>query len=120
SPAALVMMDYTWRLAGVVEEFDRLEWNIRPSHAVSKGAVFRLPTDGKSTAEVRYSGRGADLSLGGKKLGRIDGVTRLITNKSGAPMALLGISDTPQKVTLRLTGHPARSLTITANQRISL
>jgi hypothetical protein len=120
SPAALVMMDYTWRLAGVVEEPDRLEWNIRPNHAASKGAQFRLPTDAKSTAEVRYVGRGADLSLGGKSLGRIEGVVRLITDTGGKPVALLGISEALQKVTLRLTGRPARTLTIKANERISL
>ena len=29
SPTALLMLDYTWRLAGVCEEGDSLEWNVR-------------------------------------------------------------------------------------------
>jgi hypothetical protein len=31
SPAALVMIDFTWRLAGVREEHDELEWKLRPA-----------------------------------------------------------------------------------------
>ena len=30
SPAALVFLDFTWRLAGVRQVGDVLEWNVRP------------------------------------------------------------------------------------------
>jgi hypothetical protein len=120
SPAALVMMDYTWRLAGVVEDRDALSWNVRPGHLASQGASFALPLDAGGTATMQYDAKGAVLWLGGKSLGRIDGVARLISDKSGAPTALLGISEKPETVNLRLKGRPARKLTIRPNERITL
>ena len=120
SPAALVMMDYTWRLAGITEEAHALHWNVRPGHAAAEGANFRLPTDAGTTAAMTYDGKGAALSLAGKALGRIDGVVRLVTGKTGAPLALLGISEKPEKITLRLTGGSVRKLTIKPNERLSL
>src|SRR5690606_10704291 len=91
SPAALVMVDYSWRLAGVVEETDTLQWNIRPAHPASQSARFTLPLDGGGTAEMIYDHKGADLRLSGKSVGRIDGAARLITDKAGKPLSLLGI-----------------------------
>ncbi len=120
SPAALVMMDYTWRLAGITEETDALNWNVRSGHEAAQGATFRLPTDGGQTAGMTYDGKGADLTLAGKSLGRIEGVARLVTGKTGAPQALLGISEKPEKITLRLMGRPARKLTIKPNERVVL
>ena len=120
SPAALVMMDYTWRLAGVVEATEALHWNVRPGHAAADEARFSLPTDGGATAAMTYDGKGAGLSLAGKPLGRIDGVARLVTGKTGTAQAVLGISEKLEKITLRLTGRPARRLTIKPNERIAL
>ena len=120
SPAALVMIDYTWRLAGIVEEDDTLNWNVRPGHAAARDATFRLPTDLRTTASLIYDGTGADLKLSGKPVGRIDGVARLITDKTGKQAALVGISETPENITLHLTHHAARKLTIKPNEKIDL
>ena len=120
SPAALVMMDYTWRLAGVTEERDALHWNVRTGHAVADHALFRLPTDRGGTAALTYDARGAVLTLSGKSLGRIDGVARLVTDKTGAATGLVGISEKPEKVKLRLANRPVRTLTIRPNERVAL
>jgi len=120
SPAALVMMDYTWRLAGVTEEADALHWNIRPDHTAACGAQFSLPTDGGATAGMRYEVRGAELKLAGKVLAHVDGVVRLVTSKTGTPQSLIGISEKPEKIALRLTGRPVRRLTIKPNERVVL
>ncbi len=121
SPCALVMVDYTWRLAGVCEEADTLHWNVRPGHPAAESAVFRTPTGTHRDAEMRYDARGADLSLGGKPLGRVEGgAARLVTDKSGTPQALIGISEQPQKVTFRPAGRTPRKLTVRPNQRIAL
>src|ERR1700685_1264181 len=86
SPAALVMLDYTWRLAGVRDEGDSLEWNVRPGHPAAQSALFRMRTDAGRTAEMKYDRRGAELRLSGKVLARIDsGMARLITDSGGAP-----------------------------------
>jgi len=126
SPSALIMVDSTWRLAGVHEEPDALHWNVRPGHPAAESARFRMRTDaGPGTvaqdAEMRYDKRGAELFLGSKPIGRIDsGTVRLITSKTGVPQALLGIDEQPRKCTIRLTGHPAREFTVGSNQRIAL
>jgi hypothetical protein len=71
SPASLVMLDYTWRLAGVREEADALHWNVRPGHAAAESARFQMRTDAGHTAELVYDKRGAELRLAGKGPGRI-------------------------------------------------
>ena len=116
SPCALVMLDYTWRLAGITETPDALHWNIRPGHPASDQALFRLPQ-----AEIRYNRQGADLRYAGKLIARIEqGVARLITTKSGKPQALQGISEQRQTVTLSLTGHHPREVALRPNQEIGL
>ncbi|HEX7799459.1 MAG TPA: alpha-L-rhamnosidase [Asticcacaulis sp.] len=106
SPCALVMIDYTWRLAGVVETPDALHWNVRPGHAAAQGARFAMKTDAGVTAQMVYDGKGADLTLGGKALGRVEGAARLVTDKAGRPLSLRGVSEQAQAVVLRRPGHP--------------
>jgi hypothetical protein len=121
SPTSLVMMDYTWRLAGVHEEPEALHWNVRPGHPAAESARFGMRTDGGRHAAMSYSGHGADLSLAGKPLGRIEGgAVRLVTDKAGMPLALLGISEEPQRVTARLAGQKPREVAVKANQRVGL
>ena len=51
SPCALVMVDYTWRLAGVCETPDALHWNIRPGHPAAESARFHMRTDRDKTSK---------------------------------------------------------------------
>lgn len=123
SPNALVMLDYTWRLAGVREEVDTLHWNVRPGHPAAESARFQMRADGGLSAELFYGTdkQGAELRLAGKSLGRIEGgAVRLVTDKAGAPRELLGIGEQPQTVTLRLTGRSSLKLAVDANQRVAL
>jgi hypothetical protein len=115
------MMDYTWRLAGVCETPDALQWNVRPGHPAAESARFRMRTNEGRDAVMVYDRSGAALSLGGKELGRIDsGVARLITNKVGVAQALLGISEVPHKVMVRLTGQAARTVEVQPNRQAEL
>jgi hypothetical protein len=125
SPAALVMVDYTWRLSGVREEGETLEWSTRPGHVSAQGARFAMRTDEGRSAEMVYSAnRGnatATLRLDGRELAQIEGgAARLITRRSGEPVALLGIHTKAQTVRVRLAGHRAHTYTIAPNQRIAL
>ena len=121
SPTALLMLDYTWRLAGVREEDDSLEWNVRFGHPAARSAFFRMRTDAGRTAEIKYDRRGAELHLAGKSLGRIDsGVARLITDAQGAPKELVGISEQPQRLALRLSERPHREIEVQPNAHIAL
>jgi hypothetical protein len=121
SPAALVMLDYTWRLAGVREDSDSMEWNVRPDHPAAQSAFFRMRTDAGHSAEIKYDGLGANLSLAGKLIGRIEsGVARLVTDSRGVARDLVGISEEPQKVVVRLADRPRREVTLLVNARVSL
>ena len=121
SPCALVMVDYTWRLAGVREEPDALHWNVRPGHPAAESARYRMRTDGGREAVLRYDEHGAGLSLGGRLLGRIEsGAARLVTDKGGRVLALVGIGEQPQNVTLRLADRAPRKVAVQPNQRIAL
>ncbi|MDO6415190.1 alpha-L-rhamnosidase [Sphingomonas sp. BIUV-7] len=120
SPSALVMIDYTWRLLGVREERDLLHWNIRPRHAGASGAGFTTKIARTTSASIRYSGGGADLSIAGKRIARIEGGSaRLISDPSGKILALVGIDTIPQHVSLQTSGR-MRKLTLTANQRVTI
>jgi len=119
SPTALVMVDYSWRLAGVREEGELLHWNVRPGQAVSRDAHFSVRLDGGARAEMRYDASGADLWIGGKSLARIEGLARLITDAAGKPLELVGVSERAQRVSLRMAGRATRHK-LAANQRIAL
>ena len=116
SPAALVMYDYTWRLVGVREEGDELHWNVRPSSASSRAAVFRLTLSNGNSAGMRYTDNGAEITLAGHKLGEVMGTARVVTDKTGRGLYALGIDLSPQPLEVRLKGAHRR-FTLPANAR---
>ncbi len=121
SPTALVIIDYTWRLAGVREEEDSLHWNVRPGHAAARSASFHMRTDGGQPAELRYDDHGAELRLSGRTLGRIEsGIVRVVTDRDGTPKGLTGISEQSQKVVIRWAGHTRREVTMQPNRSEAL
>ena len=120
SPAALVMVDNSWRLAGVREAGDTIEWNVRPGHPASDKARFAMPLDSGGTAEMIYDAQGANLLLSGKGIGRVEGVARLVTDRRGMPRDLVGISEGTKTVALRWAGRPARRLAVAPNRRVDV
>jgi len=115
SPCALVLFDYTWRLAGVRKEIDQLHWNIRPTCAAATNAVFRLPLSPSSVAELRYTNNSAQLRINSKLIGRVRGTARLITTLDGDPKNLLGIDTESSSVTLARPGHHDLRITLQPN-----
>lgn len=121
SPACLVMYDYTWRLAGIVEEPEELWWNIRPSHPAADGSRFDMRTDGGHDARLEYTSKtSAEMYLAGVHVAKVDGTARLITGLDGTPKALLGIAEKPQTVKVAIPGRPVRTVTLKPNQRLTL
>jgi hypothetical protein len=119
SPACLLMYDFTWRLAGVRQEFNELHWNIRPGKSVSENAQFSLKTK-SGIARMDYADNGAKLQLSGREVARVRGTARLVGDNSGKPIALVGVSMAPSDVELRLPGRPKQSYSLRPNQRISV
>ena len=111
SPAALVFFDFLWRLSGVRQQDDFLEWNVRPPAAQARSNFAEQLAGG--TAELLYDGPHTELRVAGKQVAQVSGVVRLLTTRSG-------IAEGESFVTLRLPGHPPRKLSIAANARVDL
>jgi len=118
SPAALVFLDFLWRLSGVRPQNGLLEWNIRPpaSHGRSSFAAKISAT----TAELIYDGPHAELRVAGKRIAQVSGTVRLLTSPSGELQAAVGTAENDSVVTLRLPGRHTRALRIAPNQRLDL
>ncbi len=120
SPAALVLVDFTWRLAGIHEEPNEIHWNVRPRHRASQQARFRLRTDTGAEAEMRYGPMGASLVYKDRPVASVEqGTVRLVTDKSSKPTRLVGIHAEAQNVVLRFPNH-TQSFEILANQQFPL
>jgi hypothetical protein len=121
SPCALVLYDYTWRLAGIRRQNDELHWNVRPECPAAQNGVFRSPV-GRSNAiaELRYGPHSAELKIKNKTIAELDGCVRLITDLKGRPQALVGTCTTVTTVRFHAPGHPRRRITLAPNERKSL
>ncbi|HTQ35491.1 MAG TPA: hypothetical protein VMH77_00530 [Steroidobacteraceae bacterium] len=121
SPAALVMMDFTWRLAGVCESDGQLQWNLRPGHAAARGARFSLRTDARRRAQLAYEARGAELRLDGRLLARVaGGAARVVTGASGQLLELVGMDEHPQQVRVQLPDGSTRMFALDPDARLRL
>ena len=117
SPAALVLIDFTWRLAGVRGIGDHLEWNIRPP-ATHTGSIFRLPVTPTLTAEMNYKSGHAELSLNGRQFVKTSSIVRLITTQGGELRGAVGIAAQKSSVVLHQIGAPERRFSIEPNSRL--
>jgi hypothetical protein len=114
SPAALVFYDYTWRLAGVRQQEDEIQWNVRPACGAAQNAKFSAPIKG-GVAELSYGSRNAELKIAGKLIGRVEGCARISTGLDGTPRKLTGIDSVVTRVTFRSVGGHARQMLLPPN-----
>ncbi len=119
SPAALVFLDFSWRLAGVRRQGDRLEWNIRPL-APDVHASYGLRIAPASHAEIKYASGSARLFLNGKLLYRTKSTVRLVTDTAGNLQRAIGITPEKTLVILHHTPTGEKRFTIEANQSVTL
>jgi hypothetical protein len=121
SPAALVMIDFTWRLAGVCESGGQLHWQIRPGHPASQAASFSLRTDSKHRAQMVYDAHGAEIKLAGRSIARVEGGNaRLVTAQSGQLLSLVSIDERAQQLRVLRPGRPVQPVTLAAGTRVVL
>jgi len=119
SPAALVLVDFTWRLAGVRKIGDELEWNIRPP-APQICSSFRLQVHRTLTAEIQYESGQAELSLNGRLVLKTASVVRLITDQRGDLRRAVGVATDRSLTVLHQTGRAERSFSMDPNTTLSL
>ncbi len=118
SPAALVFMDFTWRLSGVRQIQDSLEWNVRPSARAH--ASYRLCLSPIRTAELRYTSGHAELFLNDKLLYRTSNTVRLETDLEGKLKSVAGIAAKTTHVVLRHVSGRERKFSIAPNSNMKL
>ena len=119
SPAALALVDFTWRLAGVRYTRNTFEWNIRPGFA-GPNAVFRLRISPYEIAEMRYLDNGAELYVNDRLLYRITGTIRLKTRHDGSISGQTGITDTQSTGLLQPANGKPKQFTVGPNEEIEL
>lgn len=118
SPAALVCLDFLWRLHAVRPHGDLLEWNVRtPSE---RGRSHFSRKIGTQTVEMNYEGARAELRVGGQRFARVSGTVRLLTKPNGDLEAAIGVANGEQQVTIDVTGRMKRAFRIAPNQRVVL
>lgn len=91
SPAALVFLDFTWRLAGVRREGETLEWNVRPPSDEFRSR-FRLRVTPTRVAEIRYAEGRAELIINDTLQYTTSDTVRLVTDLDGRLRFVTGIA----------------------------
>jgi len=116
SPAALVFLDFTWRLSGVRHVENGVEWNVRPpAHSIHSS--YRLKLTPVRTAEIKYSSGHAELFLDDKLLYKTKNTFRLITNLDGTLQSATGIASETTHVLLRHVSGGEQKFSIAPNQQ---
>jgi hypothetical protein len=119
SPAALVLFDFTWRLAGVRRVEDNLEWNIRPPENATR-ATYRLQVTPTRIAELRYDAGRAELLLNGKLLCRTSSTVRLLTDLDGKIRGAAGIAPVKTKIVLQGVSSEQPAFSLEPNAKVKL
>lgn len=116
SPAALVLLDFVWRLSGVREQGKLVEWNVRaPAPGKSR---FDAQVHGRA-AELVYDGKAAELKLGGRSVARVAGVARITTTREGALREAVGIEQGTAEVVVRAPGRE-KKISLRGNESVDL
>ncbi len=120
SPAALVLLEYTWRLAGIREDGDRVEWNVRPDCPAAQGAKFSLKLKRGRPAQMRYTKDGAELEMNGKKLATVTGTARVVTQWDGTGIEVIGTMPQEQAVTITRSRIGTETLKVGPNEKVRI
>jgi len=119
SPAALVFLDFTWRLSGVRRTGDLLEWNVRPP-APSIQSSYRLKLSATNVAELKYAVGQGELLLNNKVLYRTNSTVRLVTDLDGELKSAAGIAPEITNVVLRYGSGAKRKFSIQPNWQLTI
>jgi mannosylglycerate hydrolase MGH1-like protein len=117
SPAALALFDFTWRLAGVRQVGENIEWNVRPPAPATR-ATYRLTLTPTRVAELRYASGAAELLLNGKLLCRTSSTVRLLTDAEGKIHIAAGIAPQTTRVVVLNSSARAPAFSIQPNETL--
>jgi hypothetical protein len=107
SPAALVLLDFVWRLYGVRRKGGELEWNCRLPEGASSC------TSEVGAAVLKTAAGGSELLVSGRRVLEVAGTVRVITDARGKALRLVGTQSTPVQVTLKWCEGKTRTYALT-------
>ncbi len=110
-------MDFLWRLHGVRETGDELEWNVRAPRGERTEFSQKV---GPGTALLEYRKGIAELTLHGRKVATVRGTGRVITDRQGGLLAAVGTAEKPVNVTVTLPGRKGRRVHLLPNERVEV
>lgn len=113
SPAALVLLDYTWRLYGLREQDEELEWNCR-TPATAGEAVFELRAS-SGGAKLTHAAGKSQLSIRGRNVLTLEGTARVVTDSHGKPLRIVGTEDQETVCKIHYPSGRTRSIRVAPN-----
>ena len=117
SPAALVFVDYLWRLHGVRQTGETVEWNLRAPQGAHTEFSMKV---GHGTAQLEYRKDVAELTLNGKTVATVRGTGRLISDLQGRLLAAVGTAEKPVEMTVTLPGRKGRTIHLVPNEKVEI
>lgn len=118
SPAALVLLDYTWRLHGVRQAGNLIEWNCR---APEKSARTETSVQTKRGAAVlTHTQKESVMTIAGKIILRVNGIVRILTDDDGHIFQLVGISEETALVEANGPNERKMKFTIAPNATVQI
>jgi hypothetical protein len=113
SPAALVLLDYVWRLHGVRGSGDFLEWNCRcPENCGT--ATFSIQTS-HGSALLQHTKMESLLTLADKTILKVEGTARVLTDARGRVTRIVGTHDKTADVRLSWPSGKSELLQVAPN-----
>ncbi len=119
SPAALVFVDFTWRLSGVRQAGDKLEWNVRPPGKNIR-SKYRLRLSGMRFAGIEYETGKASLLLDNKVVCTTGSTVRLITDLNGNVQEAVGIGSEKEDVRFIVASGRRSEFSLAPNEKLRL
>ena len=117
SPAILVLLDFAWRLYGVREAGEELEWNCRlPQGSSRVETSLPLRATPAGTASLVTGAQESTLSLGGKRILRVTGRVRVVTNRAGDLLRIVGTEAGVQQAGILFRDGRHLTRTVRANE----
>ena len=111
SPAMLVMMEFVSRLHGIRQSENKLDWTcILPETATKSSFIINSP---RGKYELSINTETATLSISDKRIARVEGPCRIITDMDGNITGIVGIK--PSTVSIKLYRRQKQPIQIKLN-----
>jgi hypothetical protein len=118
SPAALVLLDYAWRLYGVRQVGNLTEWNCRaPEKSARTEASIQTK---RGTAVLTHTAKESVMTLAGKMILRVNGTVRVVTDADGKVSHVVGVEEEAASVVLRWPNGKSKTMTVARNATVPI